>query len=371
MKKLYINTYKLTKGDYLIMPTINMLSSANKIKGQGVSSAFIEQVNLVKNGLKNNYKIEVNKFKLCDIMHYHTIDFKFFLAIKLSKFSGTSVAYVHFVPETIEDSLKLPKNVKKIFYKYIIWFYKSVDHLVVVNPYFVELLKTYGLDENKITYIPNFVSEENFYKIPEIEKNQLKEKYNITPGKFVVLGVGQVQSRKGILDFIEIAKKLPHIQFLWAGGFSFGYITDGYSELKKIMESPPSNVIFLGIVSREDMNEVYNLADVMFLPSFSELFPMSVLEAMALKLPILLRDLEIYHSILFKYYLKGKEIEEFASIIESMRNDKEKYKAWSENSWKCHQFYSREAVLEMWKKFYDEIYSPQNKFNLRSRLNEK
>ena len=34
------------------MLTINMLSSATKVKGQGVSSAYIEQVNLVKNGLK-------------------------------------------------------------------------------------------------------------------------------------------------------------------------------------------------------------------------------------------------------------------------------------------------------------------------------
>lgn len=359
------------KGDYLIMPTVNMLSSANKVKGQGVSSAYIEQVDLVKNGLKNNYEININKFKFCDIMHYHTIDFKFFLTIKFSKFSGTSVAYVHFVPQTIEDSLKLPKNVKKIFYKYIIWFYKSVDHLVVVNPYFIDLLKSYGVHENKITYIPNFVSEENFYNLEKSEKDQLKERYNISRNKFVVLGVGQVQSRKGILDFIEVAKKLPHIEFLWAGGFSFGHITEGYSELKKIMEKPPSNVKFLGIISREDMNEVYNLADLMFLPSFSELFPMSVLEAMALKLPILLRDLEIYHSILFKYYLKGKEIEEFVSVIESMRNNKEDYNVWSGNSWKCHEFYSRDAVLEMWKNFYDQIYREKNKFNLRSPLNEK
>ncbi|MBC8062002.1 MAG: glycosyltransferase family 4 protein [Clostridiaceae bacterium] len=353
------------------MPTVNMLSSANKIKGQGVSSAYIEQVNLVKNGLKNNYEIKINKIEFCDIMHYHTIDLKFFLSVKFSKLSGTSVAYVHFVPETIEDSLKLPKIVKKIFYKYIIRFYKSVDHLVVVNPYFVEILKTYGLDENKITYIPNFVSEENFYRISKIEINKLKQRYNISPEKFVVLGVGQVQSRKGVIDFIEVAKKLPHIQFLWAGGFSFGCITEGYSELKKIMEDPPINVKFLGIINREEMNEIYNLADLMFLPSFSELFPMSVLEAMSLKLPILLRELEIYHSILFEFYLKGKGIEEFVSIINSIKSNKEDYKVWSENSWRCHQYYSRESVLEMWKVFYDEIYEQKNKLNLRSPLNEK
>lgn len=49
-----------------------------------------------------------------------------------------------------------------------------------------------------------------------------------------MIGIGQVQHRKGVLDFIEVAKKLPDVQFVWAGGFSFGKITSGYEELKKI-----------------------------------------------------------------------------------------------------------------------------------------
>ncbi|WP_367301730.1 hypothetical protein [Listeria fleischmannii] len=61
----------------------------------------------------------------------------------------------------------------------------------------------------------------------------MRKKYQIPLDKFVVLGVGQVQHRKGVLDFIEVAKSLPDIQFVWAGGFSFGKITSGYEELKK------------------------------------------------------------------------------------------------------------------------------------------
>ena len=86
------------------MPTINMLSSADKVQGQGVMSAYLEQVKLVKTGLKDEYNVKVNKFETCDIMHYHTIDFPFFLSIPFAKRKGTTVAYVHFVPETIDDS---------------------------------------------------------------------------------------------------------------------------------------------------------------------------------------------------------------------------------------------------------------------------
>lgn len=353
------------------MRTINMLSSADKIKGQGVMSAYIEQVNLVKEGLKDNYQVKVNKFKFCDITHYHTIDFKFFLSMPFSKLKGTSVAYVHFVPETLEDSIKLPKGIKYMFYKYVIWFYKGADHLVVVNPYFIDILKKYKINEEKITYIPNFVSEDNFYKCDKDKIKEIKNNYGIPQESFVVLGVGQVQTRKGIMDFIEVAKRLPHIQFVWAGGFSFGAITEGYKELKKVVDNPPENVKFLGIIDREKMNDVYNIADVMFLPSYQELFPMSVLETLALGTPVLLRNLDIYRNILFDSYLDGNNVIEFTEMINKLDKDKNFYKECCDKSWECHKFYSKENVLNYWKEFYDDIYYKKNKIGLRSRLNEK
>lgn len=353
------------------MRTINMLSSADTVKGHGVLSAYLEQVDLVKCGLKDTYEVSINKVKFSDITHYHTIDFAFFINNFFEKLRGTTVAYVHFVPETIDDSLKLPYIVKVILYKYIIWFYKSVDHLVVVNPYFIDILKSYNIDEDKITYIPNFVSEENFYRNSEQEIADEKKKIGIPQDKFVVLGVGQVQTRKGILDFIEVAKRLPDVQFVWAGGFSFGSMTDGYKELKKVVNCPPENVKFLGIIDREKMNDLYNIADLMFLPSFKELFPMSVLEAMAIKIPVLLRDVDIYENILFDYYLKGNNVEEFAEVISGIQNKGANYKTACDNSWRCHQFYSKDSVLKQWKKFYDMIYYQRNELKFRSRLNEK
>ncbi len=348
------------KGDFNL-PIINMLSSADKTAGHGVASAYLEQVNLVKNGLSADYKIKVNKLCLADITHYHTVNFRYFLSIPFAKLMGTTVAYVHFLPETLEDSIKLPFLIKKLFYKYIIWFYKNVDHLVVVNPYFIQALQGYKVDAAKITYIPNFVAEKNFYNYPKEQVKQLKEKYNIKPESFVVLGVGQVQTRKGILDFIEVAKKLPQLDFIWAGGFSFGAITDGYKELKLVMDNHPTNVRFLGIVGREEMNDIYNICDLMFLPSFNELFPMAILEAIALKKPVLLRDLTIYQDILFDFYLKGDNITEFTELIAGLAENPEVYLSWQEKSAKCHQFYSEKYVLKQWQEFYDGVLPAKNK----------
>ena len=73
------------------MNTINMLSSAEKVKGQGVMSAYLEQVSLVREGLHDDYDIFVNKVGFCDIMHYHTIDFQHFLFLPLAKLKATDV----------------------------------------------------------------------------------------------------------------------------------------------------------------------------------------------------------------------------------------------------------------------------------------
>ncbi|NBD25139.1 glycosyltransferase family 4 protein [Paenibacillus glycinis] len=337
------------------MRRINMLSSAHKVKAQGVLSAYIEQVQLVEQGLRDTYKVSLNRMIPGDINHYHTIDLKFFLSLPFAKLKGTTVAYVHFVPETIEESLKLPLFVKKAFYAYMLRFYRSVDRIVVVNPYFIGVLRTYGIDDKKIAYIPNVVSEKRFYRHSEEKILAIKQKYAIPSDKFVVLGVGQVQTRKGISDFVEVARRLPGVQFVWAGGFSFGSITEGYKELKKIVDHPPENVTFIGIIPRDEMNDVYNACDLMFLPSYNELFPMSIVEAIALPVPVLLRDLELYRDILFDHYLKGDSVGDFVRIIAAMQPKGEDYGKWSDHARQCHAFYSERHVLALWKQFYEGI----------------
>ena len=169
-----------------------------------------------------------------------------------------------------------------------------------------------------------------------------------------------MQTRKGVKDFVEVAKKTPDINYVWCGGFSFGKITDGYEELKEIFENPPKNVKFLGIIPREDMNDMFNMADILFVPSYNELFPMTILEAVNIHKPLLLRDLELYEGILFKKYLKGQDNEEFVNNINQLKNNKELYQKYSECSKEISEFYSKDNVLQLWIDFYTKIYNEKN-----------
>lgn len=331
-----------------------MLSSADKIEGQGVGSAYLEQVSLIKEGAGDFFDVHINSKIAADIVHSHTIDPKNYVKVKKNK--GVNVCYVHFLPDTLDGSIKLPKAAFYIFKKYVISFYKSADYLIVVNPIFIKELEKYNISRKKMVYIPNYVSKEQFYEKSQEERKQIREAYGVKEDAFVVIGVGQVQTRKGVLDFIDVAKKLPHISFIWCGGFSFGKITDGYEELKKVIENPPENVTFLGIIHRTKMNDIYNLSDVLFMPSYNELFPMAILEAVNLRRPLILRDLALYEDILFHKYNKAIDNASFANEIEALYKDPSHYKNSCDNSAYISEFYSKENVLDIWQKFYTRVY---------------
>ena len=268
---------------------------------------------------------------------------------------------MHFVPETLENSLHLFKPFKQIFYKYLIKFYSSMDKLVVVNPYFIDILNNYGIEKNKIKYIPNFVSSDNFYKKSNKEKEELRDMFDIPKDKFVVLSVGQLQKRKGVLELIELARSMPDIEFLWAGAAVFGKMSEGYEEIKEaISNNLPNNVHFLGLINRNRMNDIYNLADIMFLPSYEELFPMCILEAMCVNLPILTRDLDIYNGILFDFYTCADNNDEFKKLILKLRDDKDFYDKMSKKSRDGNRYYSKDSVKHMWEEFYKECVRGNN-----------
>ena len=63
------------------MKTINMLSKADTVEGQGVLSAYLEQVELVKSELGDTFSVSVNQRFPSDIVHYHTINLEYFLTL--------------------------------------------------------------------------------------------------------------------------------------------------------------------------------------------------------------------------------------------------------------------------------------------------
>ncbi|MCI1895287.1 glycosyltransferase family 4 protein [Lacticaseibacillus suilingensis] len=333
------------------MLDIHMFSSADKVAGQGVGAVYTELVALLKKYFPTEFNVKINDYSASQISHYHTIDPKFY-ASTFSKRRGRKIGFVHFLPDTLDQSLRLPGVARWTLDHYTVAYYKRMDSLVVVNPNFIPKLAAYGIDPRKVTYIPNFVSRETFYPATAEEKQMLRQKHGVPQDRFVVFGAGQVQDRKGVDDFIRLAKRNPKMTFIWAGGFSFGMITNGYDHLKGEVENAPANLTFTGIVPREEMVDYYNIADVFLLPSFEELFPMSVLEAFSTETPVMVRDLALYDQIIEPYAVMAKDGDAMNTKLRQLQADANLRQTYTEKAQQAAAEYSEARLARVWHRFY-------------------
>ena len=117
---------------------INMLSQAESVKGQGVASAYREQISLIQE-LSDYFEMEINsKSKDFDIYHIHSPNYRY--KVRMNK-KHLNIVHVHFVPSKNDGSLRLPKLINYIFNKYVEGLYRKADELVVVNPCFISELE--------------------------------------------------------------------------------------------------------------------------------------------------------------------------------------------------------------------------------------
>lgn len=97
--------------------------------------------------------------------------------------------------------------------------------------------------------------------------------------EFVVLWLGQVVLRKGIQYLLEAARRLrtARLRVVVAGPIGIS---------KSAVQSSPAGVEFVGPVARSRVGELYRRADAFALPTLSDGFAITQLEAMAHGLPV-------------------------------------------------------------------------------------
>ncbi|MDO5644193.1 MAG: glycosyltransferase family 4 protein [Dermabacter sp.] len=345
-------------------PSIHAFSKADSVAGQGVGSAYLEQVGLIASELSDQFDVvpRARAFNFGSINHFHSINPELRAQIPFAGRCGATVGHVHFIPETVDDSISLPRPARAAFYRYMLNFYRATDHLVTVNPWFITALEQeYGFDPSRITFIPNFVSDAQFHPLSSEDPGVLarRESWGAEAGQRVIMCAGQLQTRKGFFDLLEVARALPDMLFVWAGDFSFGRITSGYEQIREARENLPANVRLIGLVPREEMNECFNAADVFFLPSYEELFPMTILEAMSAGTPIVVRDLVYYEGVLFDYATRVQaargEIEPFVDALSALASDPARYEDAVAAARRGSERYSRGHVAGMWREYYTSL----------------
>lgn len=283
------------------------------IEKSGLGKAIKHQMQALE---ENNIEYTTNPNDDYDIVHINFYGLRSFMVAKEAKRKGKKVIYhAHSTEEDFRNSFKLSNQIAPVFKKWITTCYSLGDHILTPTPYSKKLLEGYGL-ENPITDISNGIDVKFFEKNKKLGK-EFRKKYHYQETDKVIMGVGLYIERKGILDFVELAKRLPQYKFIW-----FGYSSLVYSP-KKISDAVNTqldNLIFAGYVEPEVLRGAYSGADLYLFPTLEETEGIPIIEACAAKIPSLIRDIPVFDEWLVDgvNVYKAKNLLEFEQKIQQI-----------------------------------------------------
>ena len=285
------------------------------MKGQGVHTAFVEQVELLRE--KTDIQVVTNEEGYGDLMHCHTYGPYYFW--KGRKYKGRRIHTAHVIPDSIKGSLPMWKHLTPLAN----WFFKRVfsyaDVVIALSPMVEDAILKLGV-KSKIVKIYNPVLIGK-WKRTEENRQKGRQLLKLSGDKKVVLGVGQLQSRKGVEDFLAIAEVLPEAEFIWVGGRPFGKFTEGIERINNRIKTASAHIHFPGLFDLADMPAIYAAADMLLFTSYQENCPLAPLEAAACGMPVVYRDIREYGLLYEQPYLKAKTTEDFIQITRKLLNE--------------------------------------------------
>jgi 1,2-diacylglycerol-3-alpha-glucose alpha-1,2-galactosyltransferase len=290
-----------------------------KMKGEGVNTAFMDCVELLQE--RHDMDVTINGEGRGDIMHSHTYGPYYFL--RGLSYRKRKILTVHVIPDSIKGSLPLAKFLMPFVKWYFRQVYAYADAVVAISPKVEQVIKELGVT-TPVYRIDNPVHLDKWKRTATLRAKG-RALLNLKEDDFCVLGVGQLQQRKGPEDFIEIGKQIPQVQFRWAGGRPFGAMTEGIKRLDQQIANAPSHIQFAGLFPLEDMPSIYAAADLFLFLSYQENCPLAPIEAAASGMPVIYRDLEEYRLLYKNEYWKAENNTQFIDQINRIRTNEEIY----------------------------------------------
>ena len=260
-----------------------------------------------------------------DILHINTYFLKSYLLAKKAKKQGKKIVYhAHSTEEDYKDGFIFGRQTSKIFKKILIKCYSLGDIIITPTPYSKKILEGYkGLENKKIVALSNGI-ELDLFKQNKNDRENFRKRYNYTEKDKVIIGIGLYSRRKGIVDFVNLAKRLPEYKFIWFGSSPLSIAT---SDVKKAVRTKLDNLTFAGYVEQKRIVEAMNGCDLYLFPTLEETEGIPIIEACACKTKALIRDIPVFSEWLEdgKNVYKAKDIDEFEDKIKKILNDELPY----------------------------------------------
>ena len=293
------------------------------------------------------------------ILHFHN-QYNMFFFLKMTtkaERKNCICAYTNHSGIWNLDWNKIKGTVKKRYFQELKCM-KMADVLFVLNKKTAENITKYiGVEKSKIKLISNGVNTDIYFPLDFNEIETIKNKYNLQ-NKIVLLQIGSINENKGQYRALQLLLPLfneyDNFVYVYAGGI----VDKEYHEklntfVKK--NNLTSKVKYLGMLKPgKQLNEVYNMADAMILPSLYESFSLVTIEAFSSGLPVFVdENTEIPIKSGLLYYTPQTITDIFKENI--INNETKKYKikanarniALTEYSW--HKI--AKDYIRVWKNY--------------------
>jgi L-malate glycosyltransferase len=324
------------------------------------------------------HEFNVNDYPLFDYQPYESV-----LASKIvdvAEYEQLDVLHVHYaiphasVAYTAQQILKS----KKIHLPYVTTLHGTDITLVGRDPAFEpvirfslnhsnaitsvseslkkDTLKTFKID-NKISVIPNFIN------IKDYETGFdycLKRKYAANNEKVIVhiSNFRKVKRVEDVIKVFELIRKETPAKLLLVGDGPEKPVIEALARKMNLGH----DVIFIGKIA--DPKEILSMADLFILPSETESFGLSALEAMAMKVPVISTNSgglpELNKEGLTGFLSNVGDIESMANNSLKLLLNEELLKKFKENAFEHAKKFDIEKILPLYEKQYNLLINKES-----------
>ena len=202
-----------------------------------------------------------------------------------------ALVWAHSTEDDFRDSFPGSNRLAPLFRRWIALLYRRGDTVVTPSEYSAQLISApkYGL-RAPIRVLSNGV-DTRFFRPDPSARERLRDALGLPHEAAVVISVGMQLRRKGILDWVELARQMPEVTFVWYGRTDPRLLT---AEVERALAGAPANALFPGYVQAEQLREAYCGADAFCFLTKEETEGIVLWEALACGVPALVRGIPLY-----------------------------------------------------------------------------
>lgn len=280
----------------------------------GLGKAIKHQIRALE---ENGVEYTKNPKDYYDIAHINWYGIKSYMLAKKARKNGKKVIYhAHSTYEDFKNSFKFSNAIAPLFKWWICKCYRLGDIIITPTEYSKKLLEGYNL-KRPIKAISNGIDTSKFIYNEEYGR-EFRKKYGYKKDDKIIMGIGLYLERKGIIDFVELAKRLPEYKFIWFGYLDLKLVP---KKIKDAVNTKLDNLNFAGYVEQEIIIKAMSGVDLYIFPTFEETEGIPILEALSCKQNAIVRDIGVFDWLEDgKHVYKAKDVDEFEIKIKQVLN---------------------------------------------------